>query len=141
MQRQTGSSYVKKIDYVFYSEGAIKLAVDEIRKDNSHYGKNGSGVSDPTAAEVIRNTTPILSVLIGDSKLERPEEWLRVINATYAWCDRDRFIVAKDRYAGIDYRQTCAKLTISTAQYFRWLYDVRHFAALCAAQMGLIKVC
>lgn len=139
--RRTGQGYIRVIDFVFYNEKKIRLAVLAAREDVPYAGKSGSSVGDPTASKAIRNATPLRSVMVGGEKLEWPEDWLRVIDATYAWCDNDRLIVAKDRYTGVDYRETCAKLSIGTSQYFRLIDDARNHAALCAAQLGLIKVC
>ena len=138
-QRRTGSEYIRKIDFVFYNEKRIKEAVLDARNAPRQAGRNGSGVGDPTASEAIRNATPIRSVRIGQSELERPEDWIRVVRVTYEWCDRDRLIVARDRYSGVDYRETCAKLCISDTTRRAMLQDVRHHASLCAAQLGLIN--
>jgi len=139
--RRTGQGYIRVIDFVFYNEKQIRLAVLATREDVPYVGKNGSGVGDPTASKAIRNATPLRSVMVGGEKLGWPEDWLRVIDATYSWCDNDRLIVAKDRYTGVDYRETCAKMSISEKTYYNFLGDIRVYASLCAAQLGLIKVC
>ena len=139
-QRRTGSEHIRKIEFVFYNERAIREAVAEARAGGcAPKGRNGSGVSDPTASAAIRNVTPLKSVKVRGEQLEQPEAWLRVVDAVYAWCDQDRLAVAKDRYSGIDYRETCANLSISDTTRRAMLQDVRHFASLCAVQMGLIK--
>lgn len=141
-QRQTGNGYFRKIDFVFYHAAEIRRAVDAARNDSG--GKKaarGGGIGDPTAAAAMRNVTPLRFVEVGGARLEWPDDWLRVIDSTFAWCDRDRFIVAKDRYGGVDYRLTCAKLSISERSYYYMINDVRQFAAMCAAQLGVIKVC
>ncbi len=141
MQRKTGNGYIRKIDFVFYNEKQIREAVLDARNKPHMPGQNGSGIGDPTASAAIRNVTPIRKVNVKGELLEWPEDWLRVVDATYAWCDNDRLIVARDRYNGVDYRLTCAKIIIGKSQYFRLLDDARNYAALCAAQLGLIKVC
>ena len=140
MQRKTGSGYIRLIDSIFYREKKIREAVLDARNDTGKpTGRSGSMPGDPTASAAMRNITPLRSIIVDGEPLEWPEDWLRVIDATYAWCDNDRFIVAKGRYGGEDYRQTCAKLCIGTTTFFKMLDDVRQHAALCATQLGLIK--
>lgn len=142
MQRITGNGYMRKIDFVFYHEHEIRAAVLDAREGaNVQSGRGGGQVGDPTASRALKNITPLLSVRVRGDKLEWPEHWLKVVDATYAWCDGDRLIVAKDRYGGVDYSDTCAKICISAKTYYNLLRDVRQYAALCAAQLGVIKVC
>lgn len=136
---RTGKGYIRKLEFVFHNEKAIREAVLDARNHHEKAGKNGSGIGDPTASQAIRNITPLRSVRIRDENLEWPEDWLRVVDATYAWCDMDRLVVAKDRYAGVDYKRTCAKLNISGPTYFNLLRDIRTHAAFCAANLQLIR--
>ena len=141
MQRTRTKGYVRKIEFVFYNEKLIREAVLNARNRPRQLGRNGSGIGDPTGSQAIRNVTPLRSVTVKGELLDRPEDWLRVVDATYVWCDYDRLIVARDRYNGVDYRLTCAKLSISGKTYYNFLDDVRVYASLCAAQLGMIKVC
>ena len=131
--------YIRKLEFVFHNEKAIREAVLDARNYHEKTEKNGRGIGDPTASQAIRNVMPLRWVKIRGEDLEWPEEWLRVIDATYAWCDRDRIIVARDRYSGVDYRATCAKLSISEPTYFNLLKDIRTHAAFCAANLQLIR--
>ena len=140
MQRRRTEGYVRKIEFVFYNEEKIRVAVMDARNLPQIPGKNGSQIGDPTASRAIRNVTPLRRVSIHGEYLEWPEAWLEVVEATYKWCDYDRLIVAKDRYSGIDYRETCAKLSISNTTRRRLLMDIQHYASLCAAQAGLIRL-
>lgn len=133
-----GKGYIRKLEFVFHNEKAIREAVLDARNCHEKTGKIG-GTGDPTASRAIRNITPLRSVRIRGENLRRPEDWLRVVDATYAWCDRDRLAVAKGRYAGVDYRETCAKLSISATTYFNLLKEVRIHAAFCAANLQLIR--
>lgn len=145
MQRRTGTAYMRKIDFVFYHEREIRAAVLDAREAREDAGKqsarNKNHIGDPTAAKAIRNVTPLRSVRIHGMHLEWPEHWLKVVDVVYAWCTGARLIVAKDRYHGEDYRRTCAKLCISSKTYYNLLNEVRQHAALCAVQLGVIKVC
>lgn len=142
MQRRTGTEYMRKIDYVFYHEDEIRNAVLDAREGpRAQTGRSGNHVGDPTASRAIRNCTPLKSVRVNGAHLEWPEHWLRVVDSVYSWCNGDRLIVARDRYGGVDYADTCAKLCITKSVYYYLLDDVKHFAAVCAAQLGLIKVC
>ena len=128
---------------MFYNEKKIREAVLDARNQPRipGTGKKGSAIGDPTASAAIKNISPLRRATINGEALEWPEAWLRVIDETYVRCSHDQMIVARDRYAGVDYRQTCAKLSISDATRRRLLDSVRRFASMCAAQLGLIKVC
>lgn len=142
MHRQTGTEYVRKIDFVFYHEREIREAVLDAREGaGKQAARNKNRIGDPTAARAIRNVTPLQSVRVRGTRLEWPEHWLQVVDAVYAWCAGDRLVVARDRYQGIDYADTCVKLSISTKTYYNLLDGVRQYAALCAVQLGVIKVC
>lgn len=140
-QRQTKTWYIKKVDFVFYREKDIRDAVEEFRHGGKKQAEGGGGIGDPTAAQALRNVIPLRCANINGHMLEWPESWLQVIDATYGWCNQDRLIVAKDRYNDVDYRVTCAKLSIAQPQYYKLLRSVRNRAVLCAVQYGLIKVC
>lgn len=142
MQRRTGTEYMRKIDFVFYHEREIREAVLDARESAGKQGaRNKNHIGDPTAARAIRNVTPLRSVRVRGMHLEWPEHWLQVVDAVYTWCTGDRLVVARDRYQGIDYADTCVKLSISTKTYYNLLNDIRQRAALCAVQLGVIKVC
>lgn len=145
-QRQRSNEiYLRKIDFVFYNEEKIRVAVDETRADDGRpKSPQKLECSDPTAAQAIRNLTPITTVVLNcEQTLEYPERWLEVINKTWAWAkaQRDcRYKVARRRYAKEDYRKTCRELNISSSLYFNLLNCVRMYAALHAVQLGLIRV-
>lgn len=144
MQRRTGTEYVKKVDFVFYHEHEIREAVRDARASSTPQqggfrGKNH--ISNPTEAQALRNVTPIKQVRVCGEDLVWPENWLKVIDAVYLWCDDNHRSVARNRYSGEDYRQTCDRLHISDKTYYNLLNDVRNYAAVCAAQFGVIEVC
>ena len=106
-------------------------------------GRNGSGVSDPTAREAMYNLTPLPMVKINGQDLKLPERWLIVIDKTYAWAKSQsdvHYEVAKRRYAEEDYRKTCRELHIATTTLHRIMESTRMYAALQAVQLGLIFV-
>ena len=72
--------------------------------------------------------------------MEWPEHWLKVIDATKLWADGDRMCVLSDFYACVPWQLTAAKLTVSRGKYYDLLDEVHHYAALCAVQLGLIKI-
>lgn len=148
--RYTGKGYVQVIDYIFFHESEIRKAVYEARHDIQREtlaagGGSGSHISNPTESEALRNITPLSKVTVGKGasarELDNPELWLQVIDKTYEWCDHDQRIAAKDKYSGVDWRVTCAKLSIVQSTLSRLISDVRHRASLCAVQYGLIVVC
>ena len=136
--------YMRKIDFVFYNERAIRAAVEDARNDTREVSpRNGSGLPDPTAYEAITNLTPIPAVEISGQLLEHPERWLVVVDKTYAWCRRQsdvHYEIARRRYNGESFLQISMKLYVSTTQVFEILERIRMYAALQAAQFQLIFV-
>ena len=81
--------YFKKIDFIFHNERKIRRLVYENRNDCVKPEiRNGSGLSDPTANDAIKNLTPLPSITICGEVLKFPESWLEVIDKTYNWCKR-----------------------------------------------------
>lgn len=142
--KRTRDEYIEKVDFMFYHEADIKKAVRERRMDSGHTGKATAGksgyISDPTAQEAIRNVTPIKSIWVKDTKVLHPEKWLYVIRATYEHLDNIQSKVARSRYHGENYQDTCIKLCISSSTYARIMAETRMYAAACAAQFGLVKI-
>ena len=149
-QRQRISSnkpWIKKIVFIFYNEKEIRLAVLEARNSGKPLcevpGRNGSGVSDPTARDAMYNLTPLPVVKINGQDLKLPERWLIVIDKTYAWAKSQsdvHYEVAKRRYAEEDYRKTCRELHIDNSSRSRIMDAVKAYASLQAVQSGLIFV-
>ena len=149
-QRQRISSnkpWIKKIDFIFYNEQEIRLAVLEARSSGKPLcevpGRNGSGVSDPTARDAMYNLTPLPVIKINGQDLRLPERWLIVIDKTYAWAKSQsdvHYEVAKRRYRGEDYRVTCRELHIANTTRRNMFETIRIYAALQAAQMNVIYI-
>ena len=147
-QRKSGQSYLGKIDFVFYHESEIREGIMQARLESGHCGGvvvvSGSGISDPTATQAVKNITPLPVITIhGGHTVKRPESWLIVIEKTYSWCklQKDcRYEVARRRYSDEDYRKTCHDLNISNSTRRRLLELVQMYAALQAVQLGLIQV-
>lgn len=128
------------IDKVFFREREIRQAVHDARADRGGQHPR-SGTPDPTAAEAIARILPIRAVTLhGGMRVEWPESWLAVIDATYSWLDDIRREVARDRYQGQDYRRTCMRLHITQCTYSNAIRDIRTYAAIAAAQLGLVKI-
>ena len=145
MQRQREKRpYMRKIEFVFYNERAIRAAVEDARNDTREVSpRNGSGLPDPTAYEAIKNLTPIPAVEISGQLLEHPERWLVVVDKTYAWCQRQsdmHYEIARRRYNGEDYRKTCRELAITQPVVSSVMEKIRMYAALQAVQFQLIFV-
>lgn len=148
MQRQRNSQnkpYIRKIDFVFYNEQEIRLAVLEERNTPALVPiiRNASGLSDPTARDAIYNITPLSTVKVKGTDLVLPERWLTVIDKTYAWSKKQSEIhyqVISRRYSGEDYRKTCAELSIDNSTRSRIMESIKIYAALQAAQYNLIYV-
>lgn len=145
-QRQKNSEpYFRKVDFAFYNEEKIRIAIAEMKEDNGRpYLSQSSGFSDPTATQVVRDLTPLKQVMINcEQSIEYPEKWLTVIDKTWLWAKKQtdcRYEVAKRRYAKEDYRKTCLDLHISNTTRRRLFDFVRMYASLHAVQLGLIIV-
>ena len=74
--------------------------------------------------------------------LKRMELMEKAIETLEKWRD-DALAIDGERLInnGVDYRLTCAKINISGKTYYNFLDDIRVYASLCAAQLGMIKVC
>ena len=143
MQRQSRQGYIRKIDFVFYNEREIRRGVMEIREDPAPSQKTSVKVlafSDPTSMSAIRNATPIEKIVFGDHVLENPEKWLNVIDRTYSWADELTKSIARERYKGADYRQTCMRNNCSERVYYLRLERFRNRAALIAVSLKLITL-
>ena len=144
-QRQRSSEpYFRKIDFIFYNESKIRLAVEEMRLDDGRPRLPSNGISNPTMMQAVRNLTPLEKVsLDGVHSVEFPERWLEVVDKTWSWAKTQndcRAEVARRRYAKEDYRITCRELGVSNSTRRRLFDFVRMYAALHAVQLGLIRV-
>ena len=147
-QRQRISSnkpWIKKIDFIFYNEKEIRLAVLEARNTGKPLcevpSKNASGVSDPTARDAMYNLTPLPTVRINGQDLRLPERWLTVIDKTYAWAEADnklRYKVAKLKYSGENYKAICMECHISMKHQYLLLEKFRMYAVDEARELKLI---
>lgn len=145
-QREARDHNVRKIEWAIRNERRIAEAIEESRLAPGGYTGGGpsghSYVSDPTAAQAIRATVEVRSVMIDGRRLEWPERWLDVISAVRNWCGKDtiRAEIFKRRYKGDSYLSTCHKLHIAERTYHYALHDIRVFAVQCAAQAQVIRV-
>lgn len=140
MEKHNG--YFKKIDFVFQNKGKIREAIKEAREGVSRHREcNGSGLSDPTAAQAVNNVMPLRFVKIDDGILEWPEAWLRVVDMFYTICDPVFIDVMESKYAEEPYQKTCDRIGISQPTRSRYWGKVRHLQELCAVQEGLIRIC
>lgn len=146
MQRQSKSEeqYIRHIEYILHNTDNLREAVSEARiKMIRPEIKTASGQNDPTAAEAIKNMTPIKSVFVGGRQIFNPEKWLEVSNKVENWCSRKGEIyeqVLKSRYGGKHYSATCAMLEITNETFYRILGRIRNYAALQAAYEHLIRI-
>lgn len=136
-------SYLRKVEYVFFNAERIRAAVADERSRRFYSEiKNPSKLSDPTAAEAVRNLTPIEKIVLDSMTLEKPELWLEVVDKVYRWCKKSALYseVTKARYGNEHFAKTCARLEISVDAYYRIVDKVRQRAALYAAYARLIDL-
>lgn len=145
-QRQRSSEpYFRKIDFVFYNEGKIRIAIAEMRLDDGRpHIPQKTELADPTAGQALKNLTPLKSVMLNcEQSLEYPERWLIVIDKTWQWAKAQndcRYEIARRRYAQENWQKTCKELHISNTTRRRLFDFVRMYASLHAVQLGLIHV-
>ena len=148
MQRESRDANVRKIEYMIRHERQIAEAVTEAKlAPRGHTGGAPSGhsfVSDPTAAQAIRNADEVSLVEIdGGGRVEWPERWLKVVGAVRNWCNNDIFKAAifTRRYEqNENSHATCAAVNIEINTYYYFLREIRNYAAQCAAQCQVIRV-
>lgn len=141
--RQSKKAWIRKIDFVFYNEAEIRLLVKEARnKMEIPTIKASGGTADPTAREAISNLTPVKAVTVKGKELSRPEDWLTVIDNTYAWAkkqDNPRYVVAKLKYIGEDYRLISMKCHVSIRFQYVLIENFRRYATSQARDLELIS--
>ena len=138
-------SFVKKIDFVFFNENKIRVAVYEERNDSHRKPeiKSGKVLLNPTERDALKNIIPLPQVSIGGSVLKLPELWINVIDKTYSWCRNKSeifFQAVRRKYNGEHYHKICSDYSISQPHFFNIIDKARMYAAMQAAQFGLIHV-
>jgi len=146
MQRESRDHNVRRIEWAIRNEKLIFEAVEEARlAPRGHTGGSPTGhtyVSDPTAAQAIRQAEELSFVEVGGRHLEWPERWLMVVRAVRQWCNRDvvRSEIFKRRYTGESYISTCYALHVAEQTYHFALKEIRGYALQAAAQAQVITV-
>jgi len=135
-------SYIKKVEYVLYNELEIREKVLEAKNKAALPAvRNGSQISDPTAAEAIRNLEPVKAILIDNQLLMEPEKWLEVIERTRDWCRRhgEKFYrIMRGKYCRESVSAVCQELGITGDNYRSAVEDIRNYAAMWAAWYHLV---
>ena len=131
----------KKIEYYLYNYYKIKREVELKKQDIIESGGRdltewGGGISyhsDPTATRAIKLTRP---------ELVEKEKWLKVVEGTiqhYKGTEKGR-LLQKKYFDELGEKHICEELYIERATYYNWRNEIVLYAALLAAQEGLIKV-
>jgi len=123
----------QKLDKLFFDAPALRQAVDELRIIKKVDAQDSA---DPTSKEAVEGLAEIKAAMT----YERPEAWLRVVNATWdkyhgttigdAMCRRYKL---REKWT-----RTVCVLFIADDTYFRWRREFIFSAALFAAREGLI---
>ena len=142
--RQSKKAWIRKIDFVFYNEAEIRLLVKEARsKLEEHAIKRSGGTADPTAREAISNLTPVKSITLKGKELSRPEDWLQVIDNSYDWARKQgnpRYIIAKLKYIGEDYRLISMKCHVSIRFQYALIENFRRYATSKARDLEYVFI-
>lgn len=153
MQRRSRDKNVRAFEFMMRNEKKIREAVEEARLyKNGYTGGAPTGharIADPTAGEAIRHAEELRFVEIeGGGRVDRPERWLRVIDAVRAWCRPIplRREILRRRYAGESWVKTCAEIKdsedrhLSESKYHRIVMGICNHAVKCAIQVRIIKI-
>lgn len=140
-KKKTDRPYLAKIDFVFFNRQRIKKAVQEVREDKGKKNYNGSGVSDPVAAVVLNNLSPLMFVYLDGRRLENPETWLKLVDLVYKHVSDTGKCLLDSRYVR---RESSAasytRANISQSTFSRMWKKIEHLQELYAVQLGLIRV-
>ena len=144
--RESSDDAIRRIEWVFRREKAIRQAVYEKRMDRGGFtGGDGNGhcrISDPTALQAIRNVIELETIIIDDGgRIMYPEKWLRVIDKMREWCKEDTINaeIFRRRYEDEEaYYRTSMELHITGALYYQRLLKIRNQAKIFAAYEQLI---
>lgn len=140
-KKKTDRPYLAKIDFVFFNRRRIEKAVREARADKGKKNYNGSGVSDPVAAVVLNNLSPLLFVYIDGRRLENPETWLNLIDLVYRNVSDIGKSLLDSRYVRCESSvASYMRADISQSTFSRMWKKIEHLQELYAVQLGLIRV-
>ena len=123
----------QKLDKLFFDAPALKQAVDELRIIKKVDAQDSA---DPTSKEAVEGLAEIKAAMT----YERPEAWLRVVNATWEKYNNTTIGDAMCRRYKLreKWTRTVCVLFIADDTYFRWRREFIFSAALFAAREGLI---
>lgn len=116
------------------------------RKGVMEGGGGHAFVSDPTAAQAVKQMTPLHSVLIADGRgnietVHQPEKWLYLIGSVYQQMDPDKKSVIKARYwdkkptINISINYPAGQRTVYT-----WCNEFVQELSLLALNEGLVRI-
>lgn len=137
---------LKLIGHIFRREQEIRKAVWEVRNDSAHdserVGGGSSGkISSPTEMQAIKAMTPIRKITLADGFwLNRPEDWLKVVDYTYKFFTADDLPIFQAAAKGVHYKKACRELGITHGTYYNMLRDGQNYAIAVACQLGLINI-
>ena len=120
MNRNTGNTYTKIVEWHLFREKEIRQAVVEARLDGASSGNSsGKVISNPTENTALRNIAPLAKVVLSDgSEVFRPEEWLITIKRIYGSLDSEQRALAESRYRNKrQYFKDCQRGYISKSKY------------------------
>jgi len=123
----------QKLDKLFFDAPALKQAVDELRIIKKVDAQDSA---DPTSKEAVEGLAEIKAAMT----YERPEAWLRVVDATWDKYHNTPIGDAMCRRYKLREKWTLTVFTLFIAEntYFRWRREFIFSAALFAAKEGLL---
>lgn len=133
------------VKHIFAAEQAIKLAVIEAKTAERRELCGGSGgvsrKSDPTAGKSIRQLTKVPVIRIDDWLVRRPEDWLMVIELTYANTRELERGIMRKYYSGYKISEIAnSDCGYSDSTLYAILDRFQQLAVEIACQFGLVRV-
>lgn len=123
----------KFLDKLFYDSTALQDAVNELR---SAAQVSAEQSADPTGQQAVENITGVLEAL----GYPQPEQWLRVVELTWARYHSERYIgkVMRRRYISRESPETtCVYSAIAEGTYWGWRDEFLTYAAIVALKNNL----
>lgn len=125
------------VEWVLLNERSIRMAVMEEREKQKE--RDGA---DPTGRTATRLASPISLLMVEGCEIEKPEEWLRILELVYSHIPRgDMLDILIARYKRREhYTATCSRLAMSQGKYQNLVGRVREYVQMVAIQEGLIRI-
>ena len=144
MHQQSNQREIRKIDFIFYNERAIRRKIYETRRDPNPaqllVKPSNPLIGDPVGNQVIRKLTKLREIKFENGMvLKDPETWIEFIEEAYSRTDEKTKGIAQEFYRNERIERTCSRFGISKSAYYARINRFRQFAMMQAISKSLIK--